>query len=254
MPRIDFNCDLGEGCGDDAAIMPWITSANIACGAHAGDDTTMRDTLRLCRQHGVVAGAHPGYDDRAHFGRRDIELESHAIAALIRAQLEPIAAIAREEGVVLRHVKPHGALYNRSARDPAVAAAIATAVREFDPTLVLVGLSGSASTAAGDAAGLRVAHEVFAERGYGNDARLLPRGTPGAVLDTLDEALAQARLLALHSQVRSDEGLLLSLRADTLCLHGDRDDAATFARALREGLTADGVDILPFTGETGMRP
>ncbi len=253
MPRIDFNCDLGEGCGDDAAIMPWITSANIACGAHAGDDATIRDTLRLCRQHGVIAGAHPGYDDRAHFGRRDIELAPHDIAALIRSQLERIAAIACDEGVVLRHVKPHGALYNRSARDPAVAAAIAAAVREFDQTLVLVGLSGSASTAAGDAAGLRVAHEVFAERGYGNDARLLARGTPGAVLDTLDAALAQARMLALHAHVRSGEGLLLPLRADTLCLHGDRDDTAVFARALREGLVADGVDILPFAAEARMQ-
>ena len=146
---------------------------------------------------------------------------------------------------------PHGALYNRSARDPAVAAAIAAAVRDFDPTLVLVGLSGSASIAAGDDAGLRVAHEVFAERGYGNDARLLPRSTPGAVLDTLDAALAQARMLALHAQVRSGDGALLSLRADTLCLHGDRDDAAVFARALREALAADGVDILPFTTEAG---
>ncbi len=251
MPRIDFNCDLGEGCGNDAAIMPWITSANIACGAHAGDDAAMRETLRLCRQHGVVAGAHPGYDDSEYFGRREIELAPHDIAALIRSQLERINAIAREEGVALHHVKPHGALYNRSARDPAVATSIATAVRDFDPMLVLVGLSGSASTAAGDAAGLRVAHEVFAERGYGNDARLLPRGTPGAVLDTLDAALAQARMLALHAQVRSGEGRLLSLRADTLCLHGDRDDAAVFARALREGLALDGVDILPFTTEAG---
>lgn len=249
MPRIDFNCDLGEGCGDDAAIMPWITSANIACGAHAGDDATIRETLRLCRRHGVVAGAHPGYDDRAHFGRHDIDLTPHEIAASIRSQLERIAAIAVEEAVVLRHVKPHGALYNRSARDPEVAAAIAAAVREFDPALVLVGLSGSASTAAGDAIGLRVAHEVFAERGYGNDARLLPRGMPGAVLDTLDAALAQARMLALHAQVFSDEGLRLPLRADTLCLHGDRADAAAFARALRERLAADGIDILPLTAE-----
>ena len=108
MPRIDFNCDLGESCGDDAAIMPWITSANIACGAHAGGDAAMRETLQLCRQHGVVAGAHPGYHDREHFGRRDIELAAHDIAALIRGQLERIAAIAREEGVILRHIKPHG--------------------------------------------------------------------------------------------------------------------------------------------------
>lgn len=246
MPRIDFNCDLGEGCGDDAAIIPWISSANIACGAHAGDEATIRETLRLCRQHGVVAGAHPGYDDRKHFGRRELDLSPQDVSRLITTQLERITAIAREEGVVLKHVKPHGALYNRSARDDNVAAAIATAVRDFDPALVLVGLSGSASTRAAEAAELHVAHEVFAERGYDRHGQLLPRGTPGAVLASLDDALAQARELALHSRVRADDGHWLALRADTLCLHGDRADAAAFARALREGLAADGVDILPF--------
>lgn len=246
MPRIDFNCDLGEGCGGDAAIIPWISSANIACGAHAGDESTIRETLRLCRQHGVVAGAHPGYDDREHFGRRELDLSPQDVSRLITTQLERITAIAREEGVVLKHVKPHGALYNRSARDDTVAAAIAMAVRDFDPALVLVGLSGSASTRAAEAIGLRVAHEVFAERGYGSHGQLLPRGTPGAVLASLDDALAQARELAFHSRVRADDGHWLVLRADTLCLHGDRADAAAFARALRKGLAADGVDILPF--------
>lgn len=246
MPRIDFNCDLGEGCGDDAAILPWITSANIACGAHAGDDDTMRETLRLCRAHGVVAGAHPGYADRAHFGRRELDLAPADVAASIREQLERIAAIAREEGVVLRHVKPHGALYNRAARDEAVAAAIAEVVRGIDPSLVLVGLSGSASIRAAEAVGLRVAHEVFAERGYAADGRLLPRDAPGAVLDTLDDALAQARELALHGRVRCAGDGTLALRADTLCLHGDRADAAAFARGLHEALVAGGVDILPF--------
>jgi UPF0271 protein len=246
MPRIDFNCDLGEGCGDDAAILPWITSANIACGAHAGDDGTMRETLRLCRAHGVVAGAHPGYADRTHFGRRELELTPEAIAASLREQLERIAGIARDEGVVLRHVKPHGALYNRSARDNRVAAAIAGVVRDFDPSLVLVGLSGSASIRAAEAIGLRVAHEVFAERGYAADGRLLPRDAPGAILDTLDDALVQARDLAIHGRVCCAGGDMLALRADTLCLHGDRADAAAFARGLRDALVAGGVDILPF--------
>ena len=165
MPTIDFNCDLGEGCGSDADIVPWISSANIACGAHAGDDATMRDTLRLCRGHGVAAGAHPGYDDHEHFGRRAQALDADALRALLLAQLTRIAAITREEGVPLRHVKPHGALYNLAARDANTARTIAETVHGFDPSLRLVGLSGSCAVAAGEAAGLRVAHEVFAERG-----------------------------------------------------------------------------------------
>ena len=245
MPRIDFNCDVGEGCGDDAAILPWVTSANIACGAHAGDAGTMRATLRLCRALGVVAGAHPGYADRDHFGRRDLPLEADAVTTLVRTQLEALAAIAREEGVSLRHVKPHGALYNRSARDPVVADAIAAAVAAFDPTLMLVGLSGSASLAAAEAHGLRTAHEVFAERGYDAAGRLRPRGTPGAVIEDLAGATAQALALARGEPLAVPDGGALQLRADTLCLHGDRADAATFARALREALDAAGIAVAP---------
>ena len=246
MPRIDFNCDLGEGCGDDAAIMPWITSANIACGGHAGDDGTIRETLRLCRAHRVTAGAHPGYEDRAHFGRRELPLSSDDIRALIRDQIERIRVIADDERVRLHHIKPHGALYNLSARDPEIALAIAKAIHEIDPGLVLVGLSGSQSIHAAESIGLRVAHEVFAERGYAADGQLLPRSARGAVIESLDASIAQALDLALHGRVLAADGTSLALRADTLCLHGDRSDAATFARALREALEADGVDILPF--------
>jgi UPF0271 protein len=244
--RIDFNCDLGEGCGDDAAIMPWITSANIACGAHAGDDATIRETLRLCREHGVTVGAHPGYADRAHFGRREMTLPRAELVALVRDQIASMAAFALEQGIVLRHVKPHGALYNQSARDPDIAAAIAEAVHGHDPSLRLIGLSGTVSIAAAETAGLRTAHEVFAERGYGADGRLLPRGTPGAVLDT-DAAIDQALTFAQRGEVvsRTDgvAGGTLRLQADTLCLHGDRDDAAALARALHAALTAAGVRI-----------
>lgn len=246
MPRIDFNCDLGEGCGDDAAIMPWITSANIACGGHAGDDGTIRETLRLCQTHGVVAGAHPGYDDRAQFGRRELMLSPGEIRALVRDQIDRIRSIADEEHVSLRHVKPHGALYNVSAREPDVALAIAEAVHLIDPGLVLVGLAGSPSIHAAESLGLRVAHEVFAERGYAASGQLLPRSAPGAVIASLDDAIAQALDMALHGRVRTADGGVLTLCADTLCLHGDRSDAATFARALRDSLEAGGVDILPF--------
>lgn len=244
MPRIDFNCDLGEGCGDDAAIMPWITSANIACGAHAGDDGTIRETLRLCGAHGVVAGAHPGYIDREHFGRREFALPHAELVALVRDQIELMDRLARERGLTLRHVKPHGALYNQSAREPDIAAAIAEAVHGYDPSLLLIGMSGTVSIDAAQAAGLRTAHEVFAERGYGPDGRLLPRGTPGAVLES-DDAAAQALGFALSNTIALHDGRTLRLQADTLCLHGDRADAACFARTLHTALTTAGVRIQP---------
>jgi UPF0271 protein len=244
--RIDFNCDLGEGCGDDAAIVPLISSASIACGGHAGDEATMRATLRLCREHGVAAGAHPGHADREHFGRRELSLSRDEIDELILGQLTRLSTIAAEEGVWLGHVKPHGALYNLAARDREVADAIARAVVDFDASLILYGLSGSQLTAAGEAAGLRVAHEVFAERGYDARGHLLPRGAPGAVLASLDDAIAQVRSLVSRGEVVTADGTAVAVRADTLCLHGDRADAAAFARAIRVALEADGVRILPF--------
>ncbi|QWP74824.1 LamB/YcsF family protein [Lysobacter sp. K5869] len=241
--RIDFNCDLGEGCGDDAAILPYVSSANIACGGHAGDEATMRETLRLCRAHGVAAGAHPGYEDREHFGRRALALSREQVAMLVTGQLARLAAIAADEDMVLTHVKPHGALYNLAADDRTVAEAIAAAVAEFDPRLIVFGLAQSELTDAAQRLGLRVAHEVFAERGYAANGRLLPRGQPGAVIESLDEAIAQVRELALHGRVRAAGGDTIALRADTLCLHGDRSDAPQFARAVRAALEADGVSV-----------
>ncbi|WP_196778838.1 5-oxoprolinase subunit PxpA [Lysobacter silvisoli] len=242
--RIDFNCDLGEGCGDDAAILPYVSSANIACGGHAGDEATMRATLRLCREHGVAAGAHPGYDDPEHFGRRVLPLDRDEISMLVLRQLARLAALADDEGLRLSHMKPHGALYNLAADDRIVAEAIVGAVAAFDPKLAVYGLSGSELTAAAEAAGLRAVHEVFAERGYGGNGRLLPRGTPGAVLETLDEAIAQVHGLAKRGEVVAAGGQRLQLRADSLCLHGDRADAPAFARAVRAALEADGIRIL----------
>lgn len=243
--RIDFNCDLGEGCGDDAAIVPLITSASIACGGHAGDEATMRTTLRLCHAHGVAAGAHPGYPDRANFGRVELAVTPPQVRELVLAQVAEFAAFAETEGVQLRHVKPHGALYNVAARDRDVADAIAAAVAEFDPRLILFGLAGSQLTAAGEAAGLRVAHEVFAERRYEADGSLTPRGRDDAVIHDLDESIAQVRRLVREGHVVARTGERLPLRADTLCLHGDRSDAAGFARAIRDALEAEKVRILP---------
>lgn len=243
MPRIDFNCDLGEGCGDDAAIVPWITSASIACGAHAGDDDTMRATLRLCRAHGVAAGAHPGYSDRAHFGRRELAMSPADLGRLLAAQLGRIRAHAEAEGMRLVHVKPHGALYNLAARDRAVADVVAQSVRAFDDTMILVGLAGSESIRAGEAAGLRVAGEAFAERAYDADGGLAPRGTPGAVLEGIDDAVAQVRRLVRDGAIVARDGTRVPLQAETLCLHGDRPGAAAFARRLRTTLEAEGITV-----------
>lgn len=241
MPaRIDFNCDLGEGC-DDAAVMPYITSANIACGVHAGDAETMRRTVALCIEHRVAIGAHPSFDDREQFGRRDMPWTPAGIHALVLRQIDVLGEIADARGARLGHVKPHGALYNMAARDPVLADAIASAVQDADPNLLLVGLSGSALPTAGERIGLRVLHEVFAERRYESDATLTPRSHADAVIHAVDDALAQVRVIVREGRVIARTGESVPLRADTLCLHGDRSDAARFARAVRDALEDDGV-------------
>ena len=246
MPeRIDFNCDLGEGCGDDAAIAPHISSASIACGGHAGDASSMRASVALCLRHGVAIGAHPSFEDRAHFGRRELDVGRDAIRALVAEQTRALAATCVAAGARLHHVKPHGALYNLAARDMDVADAVARAVAQCDPALWLYALAGSALVRAGRAAGLRVAEEAFAERRYASDGRLLPRDRPGAVIESLDDSLAQVRGLLREGTVVAGDGSRIALRADTLCLHGDRPDAARFAAALRGALEAEGVAIAP---------
>lgn len=244
LDRIDFNCDLGEGCGDDAAIVPHISSASLACGGHAGSDDSMRAAVDLCLRHGVAIGAHPSFVDREHFGRRELGLGAGAIHVLVLAQVRRLAAICQEAGARLCHVKPHGALYNLAARDAGVADAIAAAVLAIDPALRLYALAGSALADAGRFAGLQVAEEAFAERSYGADGRLTPRDRPGAVIDDLDAALAQVRMLLREQAVVALDGSRVALRADTLCLHGDRPGAARFAAALRAALEAEGVRVL----------
>ncbi|MBS0212755.1 MAG: LamB/YcsF family protein [Proteobacteria bacterium] len=245
QPCIDFNCDLGEGC-DDAAVLPYISSANIACGGHAGDAETMGHAIALCMRHGVAIGAHPSFDDREHFGRRELPLASEAVRELVLRQVSALKDVAAAQGARLTHVKPHGALYNRAARDHELADAIARAVRDIDPALILVGLSDSALPTAGEAIGLRVAHEVFAERRYEADGSLTPRSHPDAVIDDLDQSLAQVRSLVRDGSVIARTGERIAVRADTLCLHGDRADAPAFARALRALLDAEGVSVHAF--------
>jgi UPF0271 protein len=203
----------------------------------------MRDTVALCLRHDVAIGAHPSFADREHFGRRELAITPDAAYALVREQLLALQAIADAQGTRVHHLKPHGALYNLAARERALADAIAAATRDVDPALWLVGLSGSALPAAGEAIGLRVAHEAFAERRYEANGTLTPRARPDAVIDDLDAALAQVRGLLRDGAVIARTGERVPLRIDTLCLHGDRPDAAAFARALRATLEHEGVRI-----------
>lgn len=225
---IDLNCDLGEGAGQDAELMPLVSSANIACGAHAGDAATMRATVALAQRHGVAIGAHPGFADRENFGRREIVLSAAEVQALVSGQIEALGAMAR-----LTHVKPHGALYNLASRNAGVAAAVAEAVAAADRRLVLVALRGSELGRAGRARGLRVAEEVFADRSYRVDGTLIPRSEPGALITDEETAVAQALRLAREG-------------ADTICLHGDGAHAVAFARRLRAELSAAGMAIRAF--------
>ena len=247
--QIDLNCDLGESfgawrMGDDDNAMQHISSANIACGMHAGDPTTMRATVAAAVRYKVAIGAHPSLPDLQGFGRREMQVSPAEVHAMVLYQIGALSGFATAAGARLRHVKPHGALYNMSARDPAIADAIAEAVSDFDARLILVGLSGSESIKAAERRGLHAAHEVFADRRYRADGRLMPRSLPGAVIDDIDMAVAQALDLATRGEVVADDGSLLQPQADTLCLHGDRADSADFARRLRLALDAASVDVV----------
>ena len=229
--QIDLNCDLGEGIGNDKAIMPYITSANIACGFHAGDEQTMRETLRLAKRFGVNAGAHPSWNDRENFGRKEMNILPEDAEKLVFEQIQILAAIAKEERVTLTHVKPHGALYNQSSKDVELATAIARAVKTSSVDLILVGLAGSRSVEAGREMGIRVAAEGFPDRGYNADGSLMSRLLPGAIIESPEE-------VARHAIELVKTG-----RMDTLCLHGDHPNAAENAKMLREVLEKNGVEV-----------
>lgn len=218
--------------------MPLITSASIACGGHAGDATTMKETVTLALAHGVGIGAHPGFEDRGHFGRREVRLGSAELERLLTTQI----AALREIGPV-RHVKPHGALYNLAARERAVASVIADAVFVIDPTLILFALAGSELARAGEARGLRVAAEAFADRRYQADGSLVPRDQPGAVIEGETTACEQVLQLVREGVVLTIDGKSVPLAADTICLHGDGVRAVEFAQRLRQTLGSAGIDI-----------
>jgi UPF0271 protein len=249
-PRIDLNCDMGESfgawtLGSDEAVMACVTSVNLACGFHAGDPSVMERTVRLAAARSLAVGAHPGFPDLQGFGRRAMALSPGEVRAAVLYQVGALSAFTRAAGIPLTHVKPHGALYNQAAADGALARAVASAVRAFEPALVLVGLSGSLLVAEAEAQGLRAASEVFADRGYEADGSLTPRGTEGALVEDPAEAAARVLRMVREGVVRSRQGTDVPVKADTVCIHGDRPGAAGFARALRDALEAAGVEVRP---------
>lgn len=248
MPEIDFNSDLGEGfglyrLGDDQAVLAQITSANIACGFHAGDPRIMRQTVAAAVAAGVAVGAHPSFPDLQGFGRRKMSLSPDEAYECVLYQVGALSGFATAQGTTLQHVKPHGALYNQAAADPALAGAICEAVRDFDPNLYLYGLANSTLTDAGEALGLKVRHEVFADRTYQADGTLTPRSQANAMITDAEQAVAQVLCMLREGHVVAVDGTRVPVRADTLCIHGDQPGAAAFARAIRQALTREGVNV-----------
>ena len=245
--HIDLNCDMGESfgawhLGQDHALLELVTSANIACGFHAGDPATMARTVQAAVAKGVALGAHPGLPDLQGFGRRNLAISAEEARQLTLYQVGALAAFARAAGGKLSHVKPHGALYTMAARDRALADGIASAVLDVDPGLILVGLSGSELIRAGGAVGLTCASEVFADRGYEPDGSLTPRGREGAMIEDEDQAVARVLRMVRDGRVATRAGDV-ALQADTVCLHGDQPRALAFARRLRQELLDQGIQV-----------
>ena len=241
--KIDLNADVGEGL-DDTVLLGSVTSANVACGMHAGGPAVMDRTIALALERGVRIGAHPGYADRENFGRTDLHLGEGELRSLVLYQLGALDALLRARGGVLAHVKAHGALYNRAARDRALARALAEAVGEFRRDLVLVGLAGSVQLEEARKAGLRAAGEAFADRRYLSDGSLMPRSQPGALLIEPAAAADQALQIVRDHRVIASDRSRVAVDAQTLCLHGDTPGAAEIARAVRAALENEGVEIL----------
>lgn len=246
--RIDLNSDVGESygiykLGDDEALMAYITSANIACGFHGGDPQVMYRTVQIAKAHGVGIGAHPGYPDLLGFGRRVVKMTESEVESMVLYQIGALAAFVRAQGAILRHVKPHGALYNHAAKDMPTARAIARAVTRFDSNLILVGLANSFLIDAAREYGIPFAREGFIDRAYASDGTLVPRTEAGAVLPSPARAVQVAMQLVREGTVRTVDGNILPLELDTFCIHGDTPGAVQIAAAVSEALRAEGVEL-----------
>jgi 5-oxoprolinase (ATP-hydrolysing) subunit A len=240
---IDINCDMGEGMDNDELIMPYISSTNIACGYHAGDEQTIWKTIELAIQYNVAIGAHVSFFDKENFGRSEMDLPAAEVYDLVTQQLIIIKEIADSFDIKIRHVKPHGALYNMSAKDAVFTKTIAQAVKDFDHSLVLFGLSGSHSIAEAKAIGLKTASEVFADRTYQNDGSLTPRSQTNALIEDSDKAIEQVLQMIKKGTVTSVSGKQISIEAETICIHGDGKHAVLFAKNIYENLKQNNIDI-----------
>jgi UPF0271 protein len=246
IPAIDLNCDMGEGIGADASIMPYISSANIACGYHAGDEETMRKTIELAIKYKVAIGAHPSFPDRENFGRKEMQLSPSAIYELVIKQIDILHAIALSCGAGLHHVKPHGALYNVAAKDTEIAKAIAQAVKDCDKNLFLVGLSGSYSISEAKRIGLKTLSEVFADRTYMEDGNLTPRSHPNALIEETEKAVQQVLQIIKEKTVTTVSGKVIPIIAESVCIHGDGRQAVAFAKRIHAALQKEHIKIQSF--------
>jgi 5-oxoprolinase (ATP-hydrolysing) subunit A len=256
---MDLNADLGESfgrwsLGNDVEVMKSITSANVACGYHAGDPGIMRETIRMAHDAGVAVGAHPGLPDLVGFGRRNMAATPREVEDFVLYQVGALAAIAAAEGVRLRHVKPHGALYNMAIRDRALSDAIAAAIASFDDSLILFALPGTELLRAGEARGLQVAGEGFADRAYEPDGSLTPRSRPGAVIHDMEEAIRRAVRMARDGVVRAVNGSDVPMRVETICTHGDTPGSSELTRQLRAALEAAGLEVKAVSTRPAARP
>lgn len=241
--RIDLNADVAEACGQDAALLQIVSSANVCCGLHAGSAVTTYQTVQFAKQHGVRVGAHPSYDDRANFGRTNQNLSDDDVTAVLTYQLGAIQALCQQVGIPLSYVKPHGALYNQAAKDPHLAAVVARAIQAFDTNLSVMALSGGALIDAARAIGLAVESEVFADRRYEDNGALVARSQPHAVIEDDDEALAQVLQMITQGTVTSIHGKTIRVQADSICLHGDSAHAVAFAQRIFATLNEQGIMI-----------
>jgi len=253
MQAVDLGADIGESFGvyrygEDEALIPYLSSANIACGFHGGDPMVMQRTLRLAGRHSLAVGAHPGYPDLLGFGRRPMTLTADELEAVLLYQVGALAAMAAAEGLTLRHVKPHGAMYNQAEKDEAQARALARAMARLEPRLLLVGLAGSAMERAAQAEGIPFGREAFGDRAYAPDGTLAPRSRPDSVHSDPERAAAQVRSLVQDGGVRAFDGTTVAVAFDILCIHGDTPGAAQIARRIRQELDALGVRVRAFSG------
>jgi 5-oxoprolinase (ATP-hydrolysing) subunit A len=240
---VDINCDLGEGLSNDEALMPLITSANIACGFHAGNETTIWRTIDYCKKYNVAIGAHPGFEDKENFGRKEIILEEDAYYELVFKQLILFKKICNEKEVTLHHVKPHGALYNMAAKNKPLAAIIAKAVKDFDASLIFYGLNGSEMITAAKEIGLQTCSEVFADRTYQSDGTLTSRTEANALIQSTDESIKQVLKMVREQKVQSLQGDAISITAETICIHGDGEHAVSFAKEIYEQLLKENIQL-----------